>query len=75
MEATHGEGLGECHGVQWTFIVLFAQFVIGGAHHVAAGGQHDHFRAILAVLEDLARSGRVGSESFERQRETTEGNQ
>ena len=75
MEATHGEGLGECHGVQRTFIVLFAQFVIGRAHHVAAGGQYDHFRAILAVLENLARYRRVGSEGFERKREATEGNQ
>ncbi len=38
-----------------TLIGLAADFVIRGARGEGAGGQHDHFRTVLAVLEYLAR--------------------
>ncbi|MNR15366.1 hypothetical protein D3C85_1318950 [compost metagenome] len=44
------------------FIGLAADFVIGRAHGEGAGRQNDHFRAVLAVLEYLARwRGRGGA--------------
>ncbi|MCY1453033.1 hypothetical protein D9M71_699990 [compost metagenome] len=58
--AAHGEGLGEGHAVQRTLVGLAAGFVVGGAHHIAAGRQHDHLGAVLAVFENVARLGGVG---------------
>ncbi|MNP35454.1 hypothetical protein D3C76_1287870 [compost metagenome] len=53
--ATDGEGFGKGHLVQRAFIGLAADFVIRGAHHEAAGGQHEHFRACgLAVAKHRA---------------------
>src|SRR5450830_1729536 len=62
LEAADGEGFLEGHRVHRTFIRFAADFVLGGAHGESTGGQHDHFRAILAVLEHLARQRRGGGE-------------
>ncbi|MNQ84853.1 hypothetical protein D3C85_999930 [compost metagenome] len=56
--AAHGERLVERHLMHRAFIRLTADFVFRGAHGECAGGQHDHFRAVTAILEDLARQRR-----------------
>lgn len=52
--AADGERLGEGHVVQRALVGLAADLVVRGAHGEAAGGQYDHLRAVLAILEHRA---------------------
>lgn len=46
------KGLSDCDGVPWMLVVSALTFA--RAHHEAAGGHHDHLRAIRAFQENLA---------------------
>nr|BFE95506.1 hypothetical protein GCM10020185_60420 [Pseudomonas brassicacearum subsp. brassicacearum] len=61
LETTDRQRLGERHRVHRAFVGLASHFVFQGAHLEGAGGQHDHFRAVLAVAKDLARLRGLGA--------------
>ncbi|MNN70660.1 hypothetical protein D3C81_1865310 [compost metagenome] len=53
--------------MQRAFVGLAAGFVVGCAHHVAAGRQYYHLWAVLAVLENVTWLGRMGVGADEQQ--------